>query len=222
MEIEQGRVPSGAFELGFSIAGMGTAALVIGSSIYYPRTFSTELRQSLKLAFVVHRGFAKAAGELTQADFALDLILADIDHVRKQLSLGPVVIVGHSGHAYLALEFAKRYPKNVTHVVLIAAGPSQSAKHLEVAEQYWQEAVCPERKAQCSATPVSRSAAAGGNCLPEKYESPGCVLLRFCVLGLFDVASMFGDGNAVEVAREEMESRSYLGTTHGRTVTGYD
>jgi hypothetical protein len=69
---------------------------------------------------------------------------------------------------------------------------------------------------------VSRSAAAGGNCLPRKCESPGYILLRFCVLGLFDVASMLGDGNAVEVAREEMESRSYLGTTHGRTVTGND
>ena len=31
-----------------------------------------------------------------------------------------VVVIGHSGHAYLALEYAKRYPAQVSHVALLA------------------------------------------------------------------------------------------------------
>lgn len=149
--MDHGTIRSGAFELGYRIEGAGRAALVIGSSIYYPRTFSAELRQSLKLVFVDHRGFAPATGPTSPADYELATVLDDIELVRQQLGLGAVIIIGHSGHAYMALEYAKRYPQNVTQVVLIAAGPSQSLAHLEQAEQNWQEAVCPERKAKSEA-----------------------------------------------------------------------
>lgn len=150
-QMGHGTIQSGVFELAYRIEGSGRAALVIGSSIYYPRTFSAELRQSLKLVFVDHRGFARATGPTSPADYELATVLDDIELVRQRLGLGEVIIVGHSGHAYLALEYAKRYPQNVTQVVLIAAGPSQSVAHLELAEQNWQEAVCAERKSKLEA-----------------------------------------------------------------------
>lgn len=149
--MDHGTIRSGVFELGYRIEGSGHAALVIGSSIYYPRTFSAELRQSLKLVFVDHRGFARATGPTSRADYELATVLDDIELLRQRLGLGEVIIIGHSGHAYMALEYAKRYPQNVTQVVLIAAGPSQSVAHLELAEQNWQEAVCPERRAKLEA-----------------------------------------------------------------------
>lgn len=151
MPVEQGTIRSGAFELRYRMEGCGPAVLVVGSAIYYPRVFSAELRQSLKLVFIDHRGFGILRGETGAADYELNQLLADIELARLQLDLEAVVIVGHSGHAYLALEYAKRYPRSVTHVVLVAAGPSQSVAHLELAEQRWQEAVCPARKAQLAA-----------------------------------------------------------------------
>jgi hypothetical protein len=34
------------------VAGSGIPTVVIGSSIYYPRTFSPRLRESLRMAFI--------------------------------------------------------------------------------------------------------------------------------------------------------------------------
>ncbi|MBJ6124261.1 alpha/beta hydrolase [Microvirga splendida] len=147
----RGTLHSGPFELAYCIEGEGTPALVIGSAVYYPRVFSQDLRQSLKLVFVDHRGFAQPTGAYTASDYTLDVVLDDIDLVRRHLGLETVIIVGHSGHGYMALEYAKRYPQHVSHVVMIATGPSHSAAHQAATEQSWQESVCPERKAKLDA-----------------------------------------------------------------------
>lgn len=172
----QGTIRSGVFELGYRIEGSGRTALVIGSTIYYPRTFSPELRQHLKLVFVDHRGFARATGATSRSDYELEQVLADIELTRQQLGLGQVILIGHSGHAYMALEYAKRYPAQVSHVVLIAAGPSQSIAHLEQAEQTWREAVCPERKAQLDAD--LRDLGAELAAAPERRFITFCLRLR--------------------------------------------
>ncbi|RDI55147.1 alpha/beta hydrolase [Microvirga subterranea] len=142
----RGTIRSGAFELAYSVEGSGPPAIVIGSAVYYPRVFSAALRQSLRLVFLDHRGFAKASGDVPVADYALDLVLDDIERARRHLGLGKVVIVGHSGHGYMALEYAKRHPDHVSHVVMIATGPSHSPAHMQALERHWQESVCPERK----------------------------------------------------------------------------
>ena len=144
--VTRGTIQSGPFQLGYTVEGKGRPALVIGSAVYYPRTFSQALRQSLKLAFVDHRGFAPVTGEVSAADFSFDTVLEDIERVRQHLGLGRVVIIGHSGHGYMALEYAKRYPQHVSHVVMIGTGPSHSAADMQLLVQHWSEAVCPERR----------------------------------------------------------------------------
>ena len=144
--VARGTIRSGPFALAYSIEGGGTPALVIGSAVYYPRVFSQNLRQSLKLIFIDHRGFAQPMEEIAPSDYRLDVVLDDIELVRRHLGLEKIVVIGHSGHGYMALEYAKRYPQHVSHVVVIATGPSHSAAHQEATEQYWQESVCPERK----------------------------------------------------------------------------
>jgi pimeloyl-ACP methyl ester carboxylesterase len=46
----------------------------------------------------------------------------------------------------MALEYAKKYPTNVTHLVLMCTAPSFSDAARDKAEQYLEESVCPERK----------------------------------------------------------------------------
>lgn len=183
--IVRGTIHSGPFELAYSIEGEGKPALVIGSAVYYPRVFSNDLRQSLKLVFADHRGFAQPMGAYTASDYTLDL-------VRRRLGLEKVIIIGHSGHGYMALEYAKRYPQHVSHVVIIATGPSHGAAHQAATEQYWQESVCPERKAKLE------SDLAG---LPAEIEAaPDKRFVAFCVrMGArswydhsFDAAPLWG------------------------------
>ena len=171
--VERGTIRSGRFDLAYSVEGDGTPALVIGSAVYYPRVFSQALRQSLKLIFADHRGFAQRSGDVPPSEYTLDVVLADIDLVRRHLGLEKVIVVGHSGHGYMALEYAKRYPQHVSHVVMIATGPSHSATHNAATEQYWQESVCPVRKAKLESDLAGLAA--------EIEAAPDRRFVTFCV-----------------------------------------
>ena len=144
---DTGTIAAGKFQLRYRIEGTGTPAIVIGSAVYYPRVFSQNLRKRLRLVFLDHRGFAPSPGPVDTAEFALDTILDDIERARKELELGRVAIIGQSGHALMALEYAKKYPANVSQVIMIANSPNYSAAFLEANNRYWEESVSPERKA---------------------------------------------------------------------------
>jgi proline iminopeptidase len=141
-----GTVPADQFALRYQIEGTGTPAIVVGSSHYYPRTFSAELREHLQFVFVDHRGFAPSPGPVDTTDFAFDKVLADIERTRQQLGLDKIVIIGHSGHAFMALEYAKAYPEHVSHVVMIGIAPDFSPASAALIRQRWEESVDPERK----------------------------------------------------------------------------
>lgn len=143
------------FRLKYCIEGKGPDALVIGSALYYPRTFSTNLRNHLRLAFIDHRGFSDAPSHITSREFTLDVILDDIEKMRKQLGLSRIPVIGHSGHGYMALEYAKKYPDAVSHIILIAMSPDSSPDSFSAADRYFQESVCPERKDLLSKNLVS-------------------------------------------------------------------
>ncbi len=145
--IISGAIDVDGFQLRYVIEGSGIPTIVVGSSLYYPRVFSQNLRKYLRLVFMDHRGFVPVPGPVDNASFALDVLLDDLEHMRRTLSLERIMIAGHSGHGYMALEYAKKYPEHVSHVILIGLGPDQSAESHKAADQYWEDSVCPERKA---------------------------------------------------------------------------
>lgn len=142
-----GSIQRGSFELDYRIEGAGQDVIVIGDTVYYPRTFSDDLREHLRLIFFSHRGFGKAIAPFTSADFELDLIADDIEALRRHVGLGQVTILGHSGHGHMALAYAKRYPEHVSHVVLLALSPGSNPASFQAADRYLEDSVCPERKA---------------------------------------------------------------------------
>ena len=143
---ERGTVPADDFQLRYEIDGTGTPAIVIGSSVYLPRAFSQNLRKHIRMVFLDHRGYAPSPGPMDAFEFATDKLLDDVERARQQLELGRIVIVGHSIHSVMALEYAKKYPDSVSHVVMIAsAGLDAENEHLM--EPYWEEFASPERKA---------------------------------------------------------------------------
>jgi proline iminopeptidase len=125
---------------------------VIGSSVYYSRVFSRDLRNHLRLVFLDHRGFAPSQSKVDKSEFSLDCIVEDVEKARRTLGLGRIVVIGHSGHAYMALEYAKKYPVNVTHVVMIGISPDLGFTSWLSAERHWRDAASPERKAALAAS----------------------------------------------------------------------
>lgn len=149
---QTGIIESQGIDLGYQIEGTGPNTLVIGSSIYYPRVFSENLRKHLRLIFSDMRAFAPPPRTEISIDFPLDLLLNDIESIRQQLSLGKVIIVGHSGNAFLVLEYAKKYPQHVSHIVMIGTGPDFSDKSKEETDRYWENTATSERKALLQAS----------------------------------------------------------------------
>lgn len=141
-----GTIQSGNFHLRYCIEGEGPAVIVIGSTIYYPRTFSQDLRKNLRLAFIDRRGFSEKPNNLNSNEFTLDTILDDIEKIRKELNFSRIILLGHSGHGYMAIEYAKKYPESVSHLILLAMSPDSSSKSYAAADRYFLESVCPERK----------------------------------------------------------------------------
>lgn len=143
---DSGSVQSGPFSLEYRTEGTGRPAIVIGFPKYYSRVFSESLRSHLRFVFVDHRGSAESPGPVDRAEFELGRLADDVELVRQHLGLGPVIVIGHSGHSYMALEYAKKYPASVSHVVMIGISPDLSAVSAEARDEYWEELASPERK----------------------------------------------------------------------------
>lgn len=147
----RGTIPRDGFSFGYSIEGQGPTLLVVGSHVFYPRTFSDGLRNRRRLVFIDHRGFARAERPLEARDAELETVVDDMAAICDALDLGQVDLLGHSGHGYMALEFARRFPERVRRTVLVGTGPSHSAVHLQAGARIWEALAAPERKARLDA-----------------------------------------------------------------------
>lgn len=132
--------------LRYVVEGCGQRLLVVGSATYYPRTFSAQVRQSCRLAFMDLRHFARRHSALPPADLMLDTYANDIETVRNALGWEKVILVGHSHHGNLALEYAKRNPHRVSGVVMIGSPPVGVQRTIEAGNAYWSEHASIERK----------------------------------------------------------------------------
>lgn len=143
---QRGSVYRDFSELKYVIEGQGQPAIVIGSSLYYPKSFSQNLRKHFRIAFIDWRGFAKSTSEKGDSGITLNTFLEDIESIRQQIGFERCILIGHSAHALLALEYAKKYSENVSHVVMIGISPNLSADMATFAQSNWEESVWPERK----------------------------------------------------------------------------
>lgn len=141
-----GRIYRDGYTLGYSIEGEGEPLLIIGSHVFYPRTFSAGLRSKRTLIFIDHRGFAQADRGVEARDCSLETITSDISAMCSALGLSRLDVLGHSGHGYMALEFARRRPDLVRKTVVVATGPSHSPAYMAYGERIWDMLAAPERK----------------------------------------------------------------------------
>lgn len=132
------------FSLDYLIEGQGIPALIIGSVAYYPQTFSQTLKKYFQLIHMNHRGFAKTTKPYHADDYTLDKIIEDIEALRHDLKLEKMILIGHSGHAHMAVAYAKAYPEHVSHLILIGISPLENH---QAADEYFQRIATPERKA---------------------------------------------------------------------------
>ncbi|MGZ9584336.1 alpha/beta fold hydrolase [Paenibacillus marinisediminis] len=139
-------INSDGFKLNYCVMGTGKPILVIGSSVYYPQLFSEDLYHTFQFIFLDHRGFVKQPRTLGPEDYTLDKVLDDIEMARQKLGITDFIILGHSGHAFMAMEYAKKYPDHVAKVVLLNSAPTNSMERQHQSFAYFNETASPERK----------------------------------------------------------------------------
>lgn len=142
-----GSIKAGPFDLHYRVEGSGHPAIVIGTHLYYPRVFSQNLRNRFKLVFMDHRGFAPSPGPVDQSEFELEKVIDDVENLRRHLGLGRVAVIGHSGHSFMALEYAKQYPQNTSHVVMIGVAPDFSEASTALAGEAFEALADSDRRA---------------------------------------------------------------------------
>jgi len=123
-KVQYGYINIDGSDLDYVIEGEGKVCLVIGSSVYYPKTFSQELRKHLKMYFVDLKWFAKNYKPENPDLVNIKSIVDDVEEIRQKLDLKKPIIIGHSIHGTIAMEYVKRYADNVSAVVIIGS-PTQ-------------------------------------------------------------------------------------------------
>lgn len=168
-----GAVEIDGFRLRYRVEGEGRPAIVVGSSLYYTRCFSQKLRRQLRIAFMDHRGFAPGNTCSDVAQYQMGHLVEDIERVRQALGCGKIIVIGHSGHGFMALEYARRYPQHVSHLVMLCMGADYTAAGHAAAERYLADSVCPERKAALAQAMAKLPAAIAA--APEKAFVSFCL-----------------------------------------------
>lgn len=136
------------FELHYCIKGQGEPILVVGSSVYYPRLFSENLSQHFQIIFLDHRGFVKPPRPLKQEDYTLEKIVDDIEQARQLLKLEHFIILGHSGHAFMAMAYANTYPQHVRKVILLNTATTNSQERQQQSLSFFDANASVARKKQ--------------------------------------------------------------------------
>jgi proline iminopeptidase len=132
--------------LAYTSEGSGPPLLVVGSSIYYPKTFSPHLRQHFRVVCADLPHFVQPPADFDVRQISFDYYAHCIEAVRKAAGLVKVTVVGHSHHGNVALEYARRFPDHVSHVVMIGSPPASLAQTVKEAELYWTFFASDERK----------------------------------------------------------------------------
>jgi proline iminopeptidase len=116
-----GYISIGETVFSYVAKGKGKPCLVIGSSIYYPKTFSKNLQAHLRMYFVDLRWFAGMHPPVKPEAYGLPEIVDDIEKIRSALQLDKPVLIGHSIHGTIAMEYAKQYPQHVSALIMIGS-----------------------------------------------------------------------------------------------------
>lgn len=144
VEKSSGVVSVEGAELHYVMEGKGTPCIVLGHSESCRRIFSKELRDHFKFVFTDLRHDARSNSSLESSKITLDTFLDDIDKVRRTLGLDKTAVLGHSIHSLLALEYARKYPQNTSHVIMTGFTPYRLAAG--VPGEFWESDASDERK----------------------------------------------------------------------------
>ena len=117
-------VPVNGAELFYSTRGTGVPCIVpcILGTKPYERLTPPPLTEFFQFVYVDLRGGGKSTGNPT--DLTFDLLASDFEAVRKDLGVERVAVLGYSIVGVMAIEYGRRCPEAVSHVIAAGTPPT--------------------------------------------------------------------------------------------------
>ena len=144
----QGTIESNGIQFKYVIQGKGEPLLVVGSSVYYPKAFSEILKDKFEMIFVDARHFIPTYDPTDEelASISLMTWADDLEMIRTKLNLDKITVIGHSVHAQIALEYANKFPDNLSRLVIICGIPYSIAEYSDLSNELWMKEADDKRK----------------------------------------------------------------------------
>jgi proline iminopeptidase len=115
------KVAAQGAELHCTVRGEGSVCLILSSIGTKPYEQMIPERLSERLVFVDLRGGGQSTGKA--ADLTFDMLAEDLDAIRSALGVARLTVLGHSILGVLAIEYARRCPQSVSHVITAGTPP---------------------------------------------------------------------------------------------------
>ena len=129
--------------LHYVIEGKGIPCVVLGHSESQRKILSSALREHFKFIFTDLRHDAQSNSSLEISKISLNTYLDDIDTILDSLNLEKTAIFAHSHGAFIAIEYARKYPGKISHLILTGCKPSTT---WGTGEKFWDSDASEERK----------------------------------------------------------------------------
>jgi proline iminopeptidase len=134
-------------ELFYSTRGNGPSCLVLSGigTKPYERMTPPQLSDRFRLVYVDLRGSGQSTGEAS--DLTFDVLAEDLEAIRTHLGADRIAVLGHSIMSVLAIEYGRRCPDSVSHVITAGATPSGDMTQLAAkAKAFFEKDASAERK----------------------------------------------------------------------------
>ena len=146
-EVTSGAINVDGFELSYFIEGTGVPVVVL-EGILYPDFFSKELKRHVKFIYADTRFLIPTETPEVIITYTMDTFIDDIEQIRGTLGFDKIAVLGHSRIGFLPLEYAKKYPENTSHAIVIGTPPYfNTEKYDKAVAEFWDTDASQERKA---------------------------------------------------------------------------
>ncbi|HEX9164485.1 MAG TPA: alpha/beta hydrolase [Gemmatimonadales bacterium] len=136
----------------YFIEGSGSpTCLVVGYPLAVSRALSSQLKERLRFVFLESRLTTSESVVGDVSAMTMDTLVDDIEQARVALGLERVCVLGHSIAGILAVEYARKYPRQVTHAIMHGTPPYWNQRAADSLAAFWEREASPGRKQQLEA-----------------------------------------------------------------------
>ena len=122
-ENSDGTVSVGDAEIYFASEGSGPVCFVLTTvgTEPYKRLITPPLAEKFRFVYVDLHGGGRSTGN--PSDLTFDLLAEELEAIRQRIDAETVAILGHSILGVLAIEYGRRHPESVSHVIIAGTPP---------------------------------------------------------------------------------------------------